>query len=387
MTSIKFLQIQLLGAFLLFLASCGGGETMSGDVAALKLKKDSLRELKNGIATQINEIEDQLKLLDTNGNHNVPIVSAETVEMNRFQHFFKVQGVVETDQNATMNAEVAAKITQIRIKEGDHVNKGQVMIELDDRVLLNNIEELKTQIELANTVYEKQKNLWDQNIGSEIQYLEAKTNKESLERKLQTLYSQAEYYKITAPFDGIVDEIFPKVGEMAAPGAPLMRVMNLSKVYLKADVSENYLGKIQVGDTSLISFPSINYSVKTRITRIGRFINPNNRTFKVRFELDNSDERLIPNLLAVVDILDYASEEKRVVISTKLLQETPQGDEFVYVLSENGSSRAKKVMVKSGLSYKGNVEILEGLNSGDKIITKGARGIKDGEIVELAMKS
>lgn len=372
-----------ISAFSLILAC--GGEKPEGEIAELSLERDSLINVKKEISSKIKSLEDQIKLKDTSADQNVPIVTVDDIKEDYFKHFFTVQGVIETDKNAQMNSEVGAKVVSINVKEGSHVKKGTLLLELDSRVLKNNIEELKTQIELATTVYEKQKSLWDQKIGSEIQYLEAKTNKESLEKKLSTLYAQLEFYQIKAPFDGLVDEIFPKVGEMAAPGLPLARVINLDHVYLKADVSEGYLGKIKVGDTATINIPSANMSVKTTIDRIGNYINPDNRTFKVRFELENKDEKLIPNMLAMIDILDYVSAKKEFIIPSKLVQQNPAGEEFVFILKENGLSKAHKVLIKTGQSYKGNMEILEGLSKEDKIIVKGARGIKDGEVVSVAL--
>ena len=362
-------------------SQCGSEQISNGQIAELQKEKDSLRKVKKDVSAKINALEDQIKLLDTNGNHNVPIVTVAPVKSGIFKHYFSVQGVVESDNNAAINSDVGAKILKIQVKEGARVKKGQLLMELDSRVLMNNIEELKTQTELATIVYNKQKSLWDQNIGSEMQFLEAKTNKEGLERKMQTLESQLEYYHIKAPFSGLVDEIYPNVGEMASPSMPLLRIMNLNKVYLKADVSEDYFSKIKVGDTAVIGFNSTGTEIKSSITRIGNYINPNNRTFKIRFELDNKTQLLIPNMLAVVKVLDYTAPSKNIIIPGKILQETPQGDEFVYVLHENGSSRAQKVMVTTGRSYKGEVEILSGLTADNQIIIKGARNIKDGEIV------
>lgn len=377
----KQIVIILSMSSVILFSQCGSEQISNGQIAELQKEKDSLRKIKQDVSVKINELEDQIKLLDTNGNHNVPIVTIAQVKSGIFKHYFSVQGVVESDKNAAINADVGAKIQKIRVIEGARVKKGQILIELDSRVLMNNIEELKTQIELATIVYDKQKSLWDQNIGSEIQYLEAKTNKEGLERKLQTLYSQLDYYHIKAPFDGLVDEIYPRVGEMASPAMPLVRVMNLNSVYLKADVSEDYFGKIKVGDTAIIGFNSAGIEIKSSITRIGNYINPNNRSFKIRFELNNKTHNLIPNMLAVVKVLDYTAPSKSIIIPGKLLQETPQGEGFVYILHENGSSRAQKVMISTGRSYKGEIEVLSGLKEENQIIVKGARNIKDGEIV------
>jgi len=376
----QIISILSLSAVMLF-SQCGSEPIRNGHIAKLQKEKDSLRQVKQNVSQKINDLEDQIKLLDTMGYHNVPVVTVTKVKTGIFKHYFVVQGVVESDKNATINSDVGAKILKIRIKEGDRVKKGQILMELDSRVLTNSIEELKNQIDLATIVYNKQKSLWDQKIGSEMQYLEAKTNKDGLERKLQTINSQLENYHIMAPFDGLVDEIFPKVGEMASPAMPLLRVMNLDQVYLKADVSEDYFGRIKVGDTAIIDFQSIGIELKSSITRIGNYINPNNRTFKIRFELDNKAQHLVPNMLAVVKVLDYTAGSKSIIIPSKLLQESPQGDEFVYIIHENGSSRAQKVMITTGKTYGGEVEVLSGLNTENEIIATGARNIKDGEVV------
>ena len=381
MISIKTTQ-KLAFAGMLFAISCGESTEINGDVGELTRIKDSLRKEKNEISIRINEIEDKLKLLDSNGQHNVPLVVVEEIVQQDFRHFFKVHGVVETDQNAEINPEVSAKIMAIHVKEGESVSKGTTLIKLDSKIVENNIAEVKTQISLAETVYKKQKNLWDQNIGSEIQYLEAKNNLESLQRRLETLQSQLAMYSVKAPFAGVVDEIFAKVGEMASPMMPSIRLVNLGEVYIKSDVSERYLGKIEVGDTALIEFPSINAEMKSRVSRIGNYINPNNRSFKIRFEIANPEGKLKPNLLAEVNIMDYEAGNA-VVVPTKVIQETPMGEEFVYTLKRNGAPRAEKRMVKTGMTYKGSVEILEGLTSGEELIVEGARSIKDGEIVEV----
>lgn len=367
---------------IILISSCGGSQTES-NTQKLLLKKDSLLSLKKELSEKISALEEEIKLSDTTGGQNLAVVTVSPVQSGIFRHFFKVQGVVETDKNAQINAEVAAKIISIKVREGQHVNQGELLMELDSKVLMGNIEELKTQLELANTIYERQKSLWDQKMGSEIQYLESKSNKESLENKLNTLNSQLDYYKIKSPFNGIVDETFPKEGESAIPGIPLLRVLNLDKVYLKADISENYLGKIKEGDTSIIRFPGAGIEIKSRINRIGDFINPNNRTFKVRFDLNNENDRLIPNMLAEVEVMDYKSSDKRIIIPLKLIQETPSGEEFVYKLVKNSASRAEKVFVKPGISFKGNIEVLEGLSENDVLIVQGARSVKDGEIVSV----
>lgn len=326
-----------------------------------------------------NESTDETSSTDSLATDNATAVTASQLQRADFSHFFTVQGLVEADQNAQLFPEAAGKITAILVKEGDNVSKGQTLLTIDSKIVANQINELQSRLSLAKLVYEKQESLWSQEIGSEIQYLEAKNNFESLESSLETLEAQKSHYVITAPFAGIVDEINPKVGEMANPAMPAFRLINMKSVYVKADVTEGYLGKINEGDVVTAAFPSMNYEVETKIKRIGNYINPNNRTFKVTLELPNSNNMLRPNLLAEISVRDYHSDST-VVIPTSLVQLTPSGQEFVYAI-EGGI--AKKIEITTGKSYMNNVEVLEGLNGNEMLIERGARSVKDGDEVSI----
>lgn len=310
---------------------------------------------------------------------NKTIITATQLARTDFSHYFTVQGLVEADQNAQLFPEAAGKIISISVKEGDNVSKGQTLMTIDSKIVSNQINELKSRLELAKLIYEKQESLWSQEIGSEIQYLEAKNNFESLENNLETLEAQKSLYVINAPFSGVVDEINPKVGEMANPAMPAFRLINMKSVYVKADVTEGYLGKIKAGDAVVASFPSMNHEVETKIGRIGNFINPNNRTFKITLDLPNSDNMLRPNLLAEISICDYSSDST-VVIPATLIQMTPTGQEFVFTV-ENGL--AKKVEITTSITYLNNVEVTEGLTGTEVLIERGARSVKDGDKVAI----
>lgn len=367
------------------LISCGGQPEATGELGALHRKKDSLKVVKNLVAEQLTEIEKQIQLIDTGAASNIPLVSTEKITEKVFRHFFEIQGVVETEKNAELNADVSAKIISIEVAEGNAVQKGQILIRLDDRVLESNLSELKIQIDLAQTVYDKQKSLWDQNIGSEMAYLEAKNNLESLKKRMETLQSQIDLYVIKAPFDGIVDEIFPKIGELASPMSPLVRMVNLEQVYIKADVSESYLDKIKIGDTAIVEFPSLGHSFKTTISRIGNFINPNNRTFKVRLDFKNENRGLKPNLLAKIKIMDYSIMGAKVIPARVVMQNT-SGEEFVFLMNTDGTTSVKKQMIKTGMAYSGEVEVKDGLAAGDELIVQGGSNIKDGDLVTVNNK-
>ena len=326
------------------------------------------------------ESSEQSTVSDSTGvAENNTIITAMRLARTDFSHYFTVQGLVEADQNAQLFPEAAGKILSISVKEGDNVSKGQTLMTIDSKIVTNQINELKSRLQLAKLIYEKQESLWSQEIGSEIQYLEAKNNYESLENNLETLEAQKSLYVICAPFSGVVDEINPKVGEMANPAMPAFRLINMKSVYVKADVTEGYLGKINAGDAVVASFPSMGHEVETKIGRIGNFINPNNRTFKITLDLPNSDNMLRPNLLAEISIRDYASDST-VVIPTALIQMTSTGQEFVYIVD---AGIAKKVEINTGMTYENNIEVLEGLTGTEMLIERGARSVKDGDKVTI----
>lgn len=315
----------------------------------------------------------------TSSAENTTVITAMQLARKDFSHYFTVQGLVEADQNAQLFPEAPGKITSILVKEGDKVSKGQALMTIDSKIVTYQINELKSRLQLAKLVYEKQESLWSQEIGSEIQYLEAKNNYEVLENNVETLEAQKSLYLMSAPFSGEVDEINPKIGEMANPAMPAFRLINMKSVYIKADITERYLGQIKAGDVAVAAFPSMDHEVETKIGRIGNFINPNNRTFKITLDLPNSENVLRPNLLAEISIRDYASDSA-VVIPAALIQMTQTGQEFVYTVV-NGV--AKKVEIKTGLTYQSNVEITEGLIGTEMLIERGARSVKDGDKVAI----
>lgn len=348
-------------------------------MSKLMAQRDSLKGVRTELSANLAAIEAKILEADSSTAVSLANVTTFTLKPQRFEHYFTVQGVVETDQNAQVFPQAAAKITAIHVKEGDRVSKGQLLMSLDAAVVSNQIDEVKSRLQLAETVFKKQEKLWDQKIGSEIQYLEAKNNFESLKQNLEALQSQQALYTVVSPFEGVVDEIMPKVGEMAGPQFPAFRIINTENMYMKADVTERYLGQINERDSVKVYFPGIDVTQYTDIHRIGQFINPNNRTFKIRLNLKNEKNKLKPNLLGELSIRDYVSDSA-VVIPSTLVQMTPAGQEFVYVL--NGGV-AQKVEITTGLSYDGRSEVLSGLSGNEQLIDKGSRSIKDGELVNV----
>jgi RND family efflux transporter MFP subunit len=366
----------------IILTACGSSS--NDNISVLQQRKDSLRTVYDEIAQQIAIIDEKLNALDT--TIKLPLVTANIVEEKTFEHFVEVQGTVEVGGNALVYPEVPGKVISIRFKEGNHVNKGDLIIQLDAGALSSTIKEVETNYNLAKDIYEKQGRLWAEKIGSEIQYLQAKTNKESLEQKLITLREQLDMYAIRAPFPGVIDEINPKVGEAVNPIFPAIRVINFNDTYLKADVSENYIETIKEGSKVLVFFPSLNKEFTTKIERAGNFINPNNRTFKININLNEFKENLKPNLLADIKIRDFKADTA-VVLLSKIIQQDRQGNEYIYLIkSEEGKTVAKKAIITTGLSYKNYTIVLSGLKGGEKYIDKGARSIQDEELVEVMIE-
>ncbi|MEZ4720427.1 MAG: efflux RND transporter periplasmic adaptor subunit [Flavobacteriales bacterium] len=358
------------------LASCGGGED---DLAKLQETRDSLKDVRSEISDEIKDIESRIGELDTTKKEHLPQVTSMTLKVQPFEHFFTVQGVVEADQNALVYPEVNGRITSISVKEGEKVSAGQTLMTIDAKIVANQIDEVKSRLSLAEIVYKKQESLWKQEIGSEIQYLEAKNNYESLRQNLETLQAQLAMYTVKAPFNGIVDEITPKVGEMATAMMPAFRLVNMNDVYVKADVAEAYLSKVKSGDSVVVAFPSIGTTINTTIERLGNYINPNNRTFKAKVNLPNDQQVLKPNMLGEVSIRDYHAKNA-VVIPSSLVQMTPTGQQFVYIIE---GDMAKKVEIQTGMSYNDEIEVTEGLSGNETLINKGARSVKDGDAVEV----
>ncbi len=366
------------------LTACGSGDSLED-------KKTQLDELKSEVSTlnqEIQALEAEIKAADPDfGDQSnlYSLVSTLKVDPKPFEHKFEVRAQVASRKNVQISAEAMGRVQQIRVREGDKVSKGQSLLNLDADVLLNSIAELKTSLDLANTVYEKRARLWKQNIGSEIQYLEAKNNKESLERRLATAQSQLRQYQVIAPFTGVIDEVQAKQGEMAQPGFPLMRMVSVNEMHLVADVSESYLGTIKVGDSVDIFFPTFNQELSSTVAALGQVINEQNRTYSIEVKLPSSSILYKPNLVGLLRIRDYYNEQS-LVIPSALIQQDNQGD-FIYVLQQEGDQKqAKKVHIDIGKSYDTNTEVLGGLNSGDLVINEGHREVTDGSLVQIAQR-
>ncbi|PCH95614.1 MAG: hypothetical protein COB85_04390 [Bacteroidetes bacterium] len=366
-----------------FLIACGGNETTNSELDRLRAEKDSLINVYSDVSALLSELQLRIDKLDSNVAKRITLVKITSLELGHFKHYFEVYGNVETKRNVSINAEIPGKVNQILVEVGQKVSQGQTILIQDTEIFRNSIEEVKTAFNLANTIYNRQKKLWDEKIGSELQYLEAKNRKESLEQKIKTLNSQLTKSVIKAPFNGVIDEIFVKVGEVANQVMPVIRMVNLEVVYLVADVSEDYISKISKGTFVKVNFPAIGLNFDAMINRVGSYINANNRTFKIYVDIDNEEGILKPNLLGVMNILDF-STDSAIMVSASIVQQDAEGNEFLYILKRDAESlSALKVVVETGMTYNGFTHVKSGLNGNEEIISKGGRGIKSGQAVKI----
>ncbi len=310
-------------------------------------------------------------------------VTTQTVKRDTFVHYIQVTGTVDAVNSAFISPQMNGQITKLYVQDGDRVSQGQLLVELNSSVLRSSIQEVQTQLDLATTAYEKQKSLWDQKIGSEMQYLQAKTQKEALEKKLNTLQDQLDLTKVTAPFAGIVENINVNEGELAIPGVQLFELVNLNQMKILADVSESYMAKLHKGNIVNVSFPDYSdLKMKAPIYRIGNVINPDNRTFKVEIRLKNNDEFIKPNMVSVLQMKDYECDTAIFVPSVIVKVEFQKSFLFV-AKQENGEWVAKKQFVETANTNQNQIMITSGLNVGDKVIVAGYNQIADGSVIKL----
>ncbi|WP_316815517.1 efflux RND transporter periplasmic adaptor subunit [Pedobacter nyackensis] len=358
-------------AITIFLASCGSEKPKDKKAELEQLKKE--RTTLNG---KIDKLEDELGQKKTAADFK-DVVVTELAEVH-FRNYVEVQGRVDAEDNVEIMPESPGTVTAIFVKVGQNVNKGQVLAQLDDKVLRQSVAQLQTQLDLATTVFNRQKNLWDQKIGTEVQYLTAKSQKEGLERQLAGLKSQAAQNKIKSPVSGTVDAMDLKLGASVAPGSPTgIRVVNASRLKVKALVSENYGGKVNQGDEVQVSLPDVPETLPAHISFAAKVIDPVSRGFNVEVKLPSS-KKYRPNMVAILKIVDYKND-KALVVPVNSVQKS-ETSEYVFT-AVNG--KAKKIEIKTGKVSDGKAEVLSGLNAGDKVIITGFQDLNDGDGVKL----
>jgi RND family efflux transporter MFP subunit len=370
----KLLTLIIVG---LLFASCGKNDKVA-QLEALKAERDKLNE-------EISKLEKEIQSDGDSETTDKKLINVKIKEIvpSVFNHYINVQGNTESDFNIFIPAENQGIVKKIYVEEGDRVKKGQLLAELDGAIYEKGIEELKTALDLATTVYERQKRLWDQQIGSEIQFLQAKNQKEGLEKKLATTMEQYQLTKITSPISGTVDEIAIKEGEAAIPGFGAIRVVQLSSLKVTAQISEAYIDDVKRKDIVTVSMPNINKSFDQQISSVSQVINPDNRTFSIEVKVPSSERDIKPNMLVELKINDYKNEDA-IVVPINILQNT--GEEyFAFVAEKNGKEWiARKRKVQMGKYFEDNMEVIDGLQAGDQIIVVGYQDLADGQKIQIA---
>jgi membrane fusion protein, multidrug efflux system len=361
------------------LVSCskGGGDKLSEKKAELA----KLQAEEKTISASIKKLQAELDILDPKKDvEKVVTVAVSPLVAQNFKHFVEIQGRVDAKNNIFVSPQMGGAITNLYVKEGDYVKQGQVIATVDNSILKQSIQEIDVQLETAKVFYEKQKSLWDQKIGTEIQYIQAKANVEALEKRLATLQTQTGMTKVVAPLSGFVDEVRMRAGEMAAPGLGIVRIVNSDNLKVVAQVADTYASTIRQGDVVNVKFPDLGKETTAKLTFVGQTVNAASRTFTVEAAINKIDSQLKPNMTALMNINDQA-KGNAIIINQNYIQHTEQGD-IVYVAVAEGSKKvARSRVVTTGITYNGDIEITSGLQAGDMLITQGYQDLVDGQAV------
>lgn len=375
----------------LTLASCGGEKSKSvealvetGTITELRAKKDEIASKQKEITTQLNQLDLAIAKLDT--IKKIPLITTFQAKDEVFNHYLELQGNVKTKQNVIIYPEMSGLLTQVYVKEGQAVSKGQLLARVDDGGMSQQVAQLQIQADLAKTTFERQERLWNQKIGSEIQYLQAKSTYEGQQKIVQQMQSQLAKTSIRAPFSGIVDDIITEQGTVVSAGqSQVIRIVNLKDMYIETDVPESYISNVTKDKKVVVNFPILGKTVDAVVRQAGNFINPANRTFKVEIAVPNKDKSIKPNLTARLKINDYTNE-KAILIPQSIISENAQGEQYIYVINdkkENNEAIAQRVIIETGKTQGDVIEVLKGIVSGAEIVQEGARSVRDGQPVKV----
>ena len=356
----------------------------SGNLTALQAQKNELTKQINTAQNQLEKINAALAKLTVSEKRT--LVSALNIQASNFDHTIEIQANIQTRQNLTLYPEFAGKLVRLYCKEGQEVKKGTVLAAVDDSGLKEQLDQIELQLQLAQTTFERTERLWDQKIGSEMQYLEAKTRYEAQKKQFAQMKKQLAKTKIIAPFNGVIDEVFANQGANVAPGAtPILRIVNLKRMYVEADVPERYLPALQEGSSATVEIPVLGTSLQTQIRQIGNYIQPSNRTFRIEAPLQNSEGTIKPNLNAKIRIIDY-SNPQALMVPRRLIRENAEGASFVFALvdpEEENGYRAEQRFVKLGKNKGDLIEIIEGIAVADLLVDEGVSQIEPNQKVKL----
>lgn len=371
----------IIVASLLVLGACqpqAGEGSLEAKQQELKEKQQALGNLK----AEINTLEEEIAALDTSRVDRHTAVEVREIQPKSFEHFVKLTGTVTSKENIMISAETSGRVEAIPANEGQRVGAGAILVRIENDVVANQLQEARSSFELAETTYRKRENLWDQNIGSEIEYLQAKNNYQTAKSRYAQIQNQYDNTVIKAPINGTVDNISVKQGEFVSMGTPIVRVVDLERVEIEAELSEEYLPAVRKGDSVKVEIPALGITRMSPVIFVSQVINPDNRSFKIKINLKNKDGRIKPNVLANLMIRDYKNE-KALVVPSQCIKKDLKGD-FVLVATEKGGEMvAAKHYIKRGKSFGDKTEIKEGLKGGDRVITVGYDQINEGEKITI----
>lgn len=385
-------QIYSLFIVSILLVSCGGEKKRnsvekvleSNNLTTIRAKRAELVNDQETINSKIKLLDEAISKLDT--VKHVPLITAFKAETEVFNHTLEIQGNVTTKNLLVITPEYNGILTNVYVKEGQKVSKGQLLAKIDDGGLSQQLSQLKIQADLAKTTFERQKRLWEQNIGSEIQYLQAKSTYESQEEAVSQLEQQIAKTTVRAPFSGTIDDVITEQGSVVAAGqTQLIRLVNLDDMYIETDIPERYIADVTKGKNVIVDFPILGTTIETKVRQAGDYINPNNRTFKVEVGIPNKDKSIKPNLTARLKINDYTNENA-LLIPQSIISENANGEQYVYVISDKNDKNigvANRVIITTGKTQGDVIEVLSGIENGTEIVQEGARSVKDGQTVEI----
>ncbi|MDA8730737.1 efflux RND transporter periplasmic adaptor subunit [Flavobacteriaceae bacterium] len=385
----------LLIIITVFLNSCSNKKEPSleeilatNDVELLKSRKSEIDAKLEELSLDLNQLNNKLNVL--NKDRNTPLITTITTSEQQFNHFIELQGNVKTKQNVLVYPEMPGILNKVYVKEGQKVKKDQILATIDDGGLSQQLMLLESNEQLAKTTFERQKRLWDQQIGSEIQYLQAKTSYDSQKNTTRQLKKQLDKFTIRAPFSGIIDDVFKEKGTVVAPGpgAEIFRIINLSNMYIETDVPESYISSIKKNKMVEVNFPILERSYDSSIRQVGNFINPSNRTFKIEVGIPNIDGQIKPNLTAKLKLNDY-SNLNAILIPQSIISENSNGQQFIYVVKEDKENRqvyAERLVIETGKTDGDFIEVTKNLDANVEVILEGARSVNNGQVVKVINK-
>ena len=385
----------LLILITVFLNSCSNKKQLSleevlvtNDVELLKSRKSEIDAKLEELSLDLDQLNNKLSIL--NKDRNTPLITTITTSEQKFNHFIELQGNVKTKQNVLVYPEMPGILNKVYVKEGQKVIKDEILATIDDGGLSQQLLLLKSNEQLAKTTFERQKRLWDQQIGSEIQYLQAKTSYDSQKNATRQLKKQLGKFTIRAPFSGIIDDVFKEKGTVVAPGpgAELFRIINLSNMYIETDVPESYISSIKKNKMVEVNFPILGRSYDTSIRQVGNFINPSNRTFRIEVGIPNLDGEIKPNLTAKLRLNDY-SNSNAILIPQSIISENAKGQQFIYVVKDNKEKNqvyAERLVIETGKTNGDFIEVTKNLDANVEVILEGARSVNNGQVVKVINK-